>query len=205
MNIPVASKNCEWCGALFYRTTERDNFQFNKKKFCSKKCRTAAMPRKPRRGDNPLGFCLCGCGNKAPIAKNNSFRDNTVAGQPVKYLPGHGRRAHAIVSGGTGKYGAGRYKNANGYIMRALFSIPGNDLPLVGHATNYAGRPCVLEHRYVMAKHLGRPLTRSENVHHKNGKRDDNSIENLELWQVSQPSGQRVKDICQSCNGTGLA
>lgn len=50
------------------------------------------------------------------------------------------------------------------------------------------------EHRRVMELEIGRPLRHEETVHHINGVRSDNRIENLELWSSSHPSGQRVRD-----------
>lgn len=77
----------------------------------------------------------------------------------------------------------GRSRNRWGYIL-----VRAPDHPNAGK-NGY-----VLEHVMVMAEILGRPLLLFEEVHHRNGVRDDNRPSNLELWSTSQPPGQRVED-----------
>lgn len=83
----------------------------------------------------------------------------------------------------TPNRGSKRYKDPSGYIF---IYAPGHPM---AKSDGY-----IAEHRKIMADHLGRALLRNENVHHINGIRDDNRIENLELWVINQPSGQRVAD-----------
>lgn len=80
----------------------------------------------------------------------------------------------------------GRIVNKRGYVMIRSPQHPKAN-----------GKSYVFEHRLVMEAHLGRFLLSDENVHHLNGIRDDNRIENLELWTMSQPPGQRPAELVE--------
>ena len=82
------------------------------------------------------------------------------------------------------RWKGGRYVDKNGYVTIRCYDYPGDE----GKAVS------VFEHQAVMAKHLGRPIYNDESIHHKNGQRDDNRIENLELKVSHHGQGQTIED-----------
>ena len=79
----------------------------------------------------------------------------------------------------------------SGYVE---IKVSAEDLEKYGESKRNFRGGWLREHRLVMAKSLGRKLLAEENVHHIDGDRSNNNIENLELWSRSQPSGQRISD-----------
>jgi|ETNmetMinimDraft_5_1059913.scaffolds.fasta_scaffold46187_3 hypothetical protein len=84
-----------------------------------------------------------------------------------------------------------RYKTKDGYIEIDIRE----DFDWMSNNPHKVRRMRYREHQYIMEKQLGRYLKPEETVHHKNLIRDDNRIENLELWTDKHPTGARVEDI----------
>ena len=120
-------------------------------------------------------------------------------------------RCHLCAVTGTEAYqwAGGRHKNEEGYVRIHLATLSATERLLAEPMTGYGNY--LLEHRWVMAKHLGRPLTEDEVVHHRNGIKDDNHLSNLQLltkqthvstwgdpyyqkWQEALAENERLKE-----------
>ena len=126
---------------------------------------------------NSYMWCACDkCGKErwvvlkkdqpiSPFCKSCSLRFGFTNG---KWTRPHGEKHH--------RWKGGRKYMKNGYIM---ITLQPDDffLPMAGTDRR------VLEHRLVMAKYLNRCLLPWEIIHHKNGIRNDNRIENLSLMK----------------------
>lgn len=89
-----------------------------------------------------------------------------------------------------------RVRRPDGYVL--IWVAPDDPMRVMGQSRR--GR--VFEHRLVMARHIGRPLLPTETVHHRNGVRDDNRLENLELRQGKHGYGQAWR--CCDCGSLNV-
>jgi len=91
---------------------------------------------------------------------------------------------------------ASRWFASNGYVVIGPYAVSDEDLPLYKQMLATTTGNGLLEHRWVMAKHLGRPLAAWECVDHMDGQKTNNALENLRIYV-------RGKQQPGSCPGYG--
>ena len=106
-----------------------------------------------------------------------------ACGRPKQAKSEQCATCRTVAKDSNGNWKGGRTIHKAGYVM---VRVP--DHPRAKKS------PYVFEHILVAERILGRYLEPGESVHHRNGVRDDNRPENLELWIRPQPSGIRVSD-----------
>lgn len=107
--------------------------------------------------------CDCGCGQPTLICPRTNTKDGHRSGQPYRWIQGH-------------KPGMNAYSPRihQGYVI--VYAPEWSDSP----------NGFVREHRLVMSKALGRRLLQDEVIHHINGDKRDNRLENLQLTTHSE-------------------
>lgn len=87
-------RTCLRCGKHFHISASKLAEGRGKGTYCSLACRRPNPPKgaKPVALPPATGFCLCGCGGRAPIAKQTSARYGYVKGQPMRYIHNHNRQ-----------------------------------------------------------------------------------------------------------------
>lgn len=148
--------------------------------YCSREC--AGIGRRKDNEDRQVFTCV-ECSNSFPRRYYNAVGRTKYYSQQ-KYCNNECKSRHQETMA-KDRFDAGDYlrsPSGKGYI--------GIHVP-----TKVEGKKrSILEHRFVMEKHLGRKLLTTETVHHINGVRHDNRLENLELFSSRHGPGQRVID-----------
>lgn len=164
-------KQCDGCGTVF--VAKRRTAWGAPQKFCGMQCKITNQKRRK------TVICQwCGkafdCDRRQLHPERQGPRRFCSQACKIEHWRHHGKphRASKLP-----------HRNSDGYIY-----VHAPEHPSV------QGKPYrrVAAHRLVMEQILGRLLRPGESVHHKNGIRDDNRPENLELWGVGQPAGQKL-------------
>lgn len=174
----VKNTQCKQCGKDFISVRDRKSNDFPS--FCSRECKGLNSRKRVTKVCKTCSkeFEVRICHTKS--GKNGRYGDRgAFCSKKCNYS--FDRREYDY-----------RELHKSGYV---IVSIPKGH-PLIEERKKKGIRSYTMrEHRLVMEKHLGRRLLPNETVHHKNGIRSDNRIENLELWDKNQPSGQRTSDL----------
>jgi hypothetical protein len=161
----IKSGRIKFCSKVCYTNSKKS---FNKIcPICKKSFRVKQSQVKTSRGK----YCSRNCFASSEKGKHRSFKTEFKKGypKPINAYKFPKREKHW-------NWNNGRFKTTKSYVL-----ILKPEHPFPNHSGGY-----VFEHRLIIEEYLGRYLFPKEVVHHINGIRDDNRIENLKLMTDSE-------------------
>jgi hypothetical protein len=153
--------------------------------------RLTVISRVPKNKDGQVVWlCKCDCGMEKPVTSYALRKGRIKSCECLqRKISSELAKKRNSLTGSESLAWEGGVKNHYGY--KLIYNPAYRKDPLLPRY--------FFEHKLVMEQFLGRKLRKGETVHHKNGIRDDNRPENLELWHSGHPSGQRIEDKIAWC------
>ena len=140
------------------------------------------------KAEERTGYCLCGCGEKTPIACVTRNERGDKKGYPVRYISGHNAkdpewRKNIPIWTSKTNWSGGKILSSRGYILRHKRTFTPEEYEILRPmflSWNKRGT-YILEHRALMAIKQKHILAPNEIVRHLDGNKQNNSLENLAL------------------------
>lgn len=168
--VPHVQRTCPWCRKTF--AVQPSRLKQGRGKFCSRACQAE---------------------HQKTITGEKHPRYGAYHSEESKLKISRTRKERVIPRGPAHPRWKGGYKtDSGGYRLVPVEYLSEAEKALAEPMKTKAGY--VMEHRLVVARRLGRPLKRNEIVHHKNGTKDDNRDENLEVL-ATEPHSRLHQDM----------
>lgn len=193
----MIEQKCEYCGKEF------KTYKSNNRKYCSKKCSAKKMWKKREKAKKVEIICLY-CGKKFQLNASETrvklkivhycsskCRDNARKKGIIKKCINCGKEFYTTRNECCSKKCVYEYKKKN--YKHKIYLENGYEVRYIG---GYNKKGNVKNHRYIMERYLGRKLNENEIIHHKDGNKLNNDINNLEVMTRSEHSKlHRLKEL----------